>query len=132
MCAAVMKATLAVLMLACACGFPNPARVDAQADGSVVTGSGDDGGGRTVDGPLPTCQTGSMTFAFTGAPVTVNLPGCVTIAVDVRGAAGGIASIGSSTVGMGARVQGSLSINASSTITMYVGGEGGSASGDVA
>jgi hypothetical protein len=115
---------LLLVVLASACGYPAPARSvgDAREGSGVPDGPTGDGNG---------CPTGSMTFAATGAAVTVPLPGCVTsITVDLSGAAGGAgyytSAVGSG--GLGARVQGSLAIATESTLYIFVGSVGGDAS----
>jgi hypothetical protein len=121
------------LVVVVACGYPNPAQDGGIGDGQTGGGDGGskhDSGSGGHDGSNGLCSGGSMAFAYTGAPVTAPIPSCVTsITVDLRGASGGIANVQGSTGtgGLGARVQGTLAITAGSSITVYVGGAGDSA-----
>lgn len=70
------------------------------------------------------CPPGSVTYAYTGAIQTFQVPLCVSvIQVDVYGAQGG--TDGASTGGLGARVQGQLTVIPGETLNIYVGGQGG-------
>jgi hypothetical protein len=74
------------------------------------------------------CPSGSQTFSFTGNSQTFTVPSCVsTIQVDAYGAQGG--SGNSINQNYGGRVQATLQVTPGETLTIFVGGQGGSGAG---
>jgi len=65
----------------------------------------------------------TATFNYTGATQNWTVPcGVTSVTVDVRGAQGG--TYGAATGGLGARIQGTLTVVPSNVLTIYVGGQG--------
>lgn len=74
-------------------------------------------------------STESTTFSYTGSSQSYEVPtGVTSITVDVRGAQGGQPSGTAITPGSGGRVQTTLTVTPGETLTVNVGGRGGSGS----
>jgi hypothetical protein len=68
------------------------------------------------------CDTGTQTFAYTGALQTLDLPACATkVTIDAYGGQGGLNG------GLGARIMGTVTVPGRTTLTVLVGGAGASA-----
>jgi hypothetical protein len=80
--------------------------------------------GKCVDA----CETGTVTFNYTGGAQTWIVPGCVhSVAVDVHGAQGGSNANSPPDAGpLGGRAKGTLSVTPGQTLHIYVGGGGDS------
>lgn len=67
----------------------------------------------------------TVTFTYTGAMQTYTVPAGVTsITVDAKGGEGGLASAGTSSAGLGGRVQAVLTVTPGEVLNLYVGGKG--------
>jgi PKD repeat protein len=90
----------------------------------TVTNSSGCSASATQNISIINCPPGSQTLSFTGNIQTFTVPACVSsITIDARGAQGGSNQDGN-TGGLGARIQGTLSVTGGETIQVLVGEKG--------
>ncbi|HUD07257.1 MAG TPA: hypothetical protein VMR34_05200 [Candidatus Saccharimonadales bacterium] len=73
---------------------------------------------------------GACDLSYTGSTQTCNIPsGVSSVTIEIIGAQGGATDTGSSVGAYGGEVQGTISVTPSSTLTIYVGGQGNNPTG---